>query len=332
MHFHNWLIVDDAAVQQMIRLVQTWQCWGVKTSVQVQLISLLTVFNGKAVGDQLEKCANKTELPIQSSQLMLAMFEQIQTFIAKVLADGRNPFSIRFRLSAHNSCKVPSSTKAHACVAKLKREILLGIEADSLAECRSYTEKLKLLSRTKGYSDCLERSFLGKNLVNVLSTLGKRFEHLAAHVLDQTYDHPNGSGAEAFLRLGDAPMQEEKQRATLASKGEATLTANAKANQISKECTQMRTQMVKRLQTVWPKNVLVNGQALPDLHLGKNELEEASHETVQFGSCQGKRTVNYVLTARIPAHLVRNKMVAELKKRKPTLRKSKKKNRGAKSK
>jgi len=65
MHNHNWFLSDDAAHKQLERLVQKWMEWGVDTGVQVQLISLTSVYNGKAVAAALDACTCADQLPIQ---------------------------------------------------------------------------------------------------------------------------------------------------------------------------------------------------------------------------------------------------------------------------
>ena len=56
MHMHNFFIVDDADVKNIFKLVQKWQDMGIEKNVQTQLISLLSVFNGKAVARHNHIC------------------------------------------------------------------------------------------------------------------------------------------------------------------------------------------------------------------------------------------------------------------------------------
>ena len=51
-----------------------------------------------------------------------------------------------------------------------------------------------MLSRTKGYSDEVESSFLGKNLLNALNALGGVFPHLAAGLVCHSADIGVGRG------------------------------------------------------------------------------------------------------------------------------------------
>ncbi len=73
------------------------------------------------------------------------------------------------RTYAYNACLVAPSEKAKAMVLRVQREVLTHSESMSLAHYKDFSEKLTLLSRTKGYTDNIEASFLGKNLVNTLS-------------------------------------------------------------------------------------------------------------------------------------------------------------------
>lgn len=208
MHNHNWLLSDDAAHKQLERLVQKWLEWGVDVGVQIQLISLASVYNGKAVSAALDACTCIADLPIQAHQLLPEMWDAMTFFFDKILASGSNPFSIRFRGYAYNACLNPPSVQAKQMVHKCQREVLLHVEALSLCFYKSYAGKLSMLSRTKGYSDNVETSFLGKNLVNTLSALGEKFGHLQAHVLSNKDDHPNGPGATAFFDFRSTDLDE----------------------------------------------------------------------------------------------------------------------------
>ena len=49
MHMHNWWIRDDAAHKDLERLVIIWNTWKLDVGLQVQLISFISVFNGRHV-------------------------------------------------------------------------------------------------------------------------------------------------------------------------------------------------------------------------------------------------------------------------------------------
>ena len=120
-----------------------------------------------------------------------------------------------------------------------------------------------MLSRVKGYSDDAERAFLsasifvfchdvlalphaGKNLINILSMLGETYDHFAHHALSQKDDHPNGPGAEAYLKL----------------------------NTFEISCMNFRKVLESRLKAKWPCQITVDGASRQDLHLGANATAE----------------------------------------------------------
>ena len=94
-------------------------------------------------------CSCADELPIRVGQLVPEMFDSTGMFIDRVLSSGRNPFSIRFRTYAYNSCIDPATPAAKRQTKKLHREVLTHAEAMSLTYYKSYLGKLTLLSRTK---------------------------------------------------------------------------------------------------------------------------------------------------------------------------------------
>ena len=199
MHMHNWWLQDDSAHTDLEKLVTIWQRWGVDAGVQAQLVSLINVFNGKDVLSALSKCKCREELPIQYGQLIPEMWSTMEAFLDKVLGNDCNPFSCRFRGYAYSACLDPWSEKAKNMVRQREREVVTHLEAKSLEYHKTYEGKLTMLSRTKGYSDAVESSFLGKNLVNTLSALAESHAQFAGHHVPDKSDHPNGPGATAFF-------------------------------------------------------------------------------------------------------------------------------------
>ena len=283
MHHHNWWLQDDAAHKELVKLVRKWQQWNVDVGVQVQLVSLTCVYNGKHVAASLQGCTCITELPIKLGQLIPEMCDSISSFIAKVWSSGHNPFSVRFRTYAYNACKDPAGPQARAMVGKVQREVLTHIEAISLPHFATYTGRLTMLSRTKGYSDNIEASFLGKNLINTLSALGEECPHLSAHIVAQKEDHPNGPGASAYFDLRSSET----------------------------EMMNFRSALIADLKKMWPSDIKVDGVALDTLHLGRDPDREVQGETVQFAACAALRVVHHVLTGVIAAHLLRNAVIAK---------------------
>ena len=163
MYFHNWWVEDDSAHQALEDLVAKWFAWGIDMGVVVQLVSFVQVFSGKAVVQSLLKREKVEDIPIRAGQQIPDMQKAVSRFVANLMSSGKNPFSCRFRICAHNECVDFKSVGAKRMVDKLAREILLHIEAMSLAECKNYGDKLAMLSRVKGYSDNTESAFLGKN-------------------------------------------------------------------------------------------------------------------------------------------------------------------------
>ena len=200
----------------------------------------------------------------------------------------------------------------------------------SLTECVGYAEKLKLLSRVKGYSANVERAFLGKNLLNLLSCLGKHFPHFSQHVIKEAQDHPNGPGAEEYFALAcqeHMKHDEAKKAAQPHAKSKAGSTKPKLKPDVVKKAAQphakskgstkpkinhmlIRKSLIRRLQALWPADVKVDGVALAEFHLGHSR-SEANGETVQYCACQCTRTLKYVLTNSIPFHLLRNAMLAK---------------------
>lgn len=118
-------------------------------------------------------------------------------------------------------------------------------------------------------------------MLNVLAALGESFQELAAHCLPDKQDHPDGPGAELFYRL----------RTDFLGAREA------------------RQRLMEDLRSLWPKNIYVDDQPVPQLHLGQDGGREVQAETVQYASCAAERVVDYVLTGKIPAHLARNALL-----------------------
>ena len=82
-------------------------------------------------------------------------------------------------------------------------------------------------------------------------------------------DHPDGPGAEAFYRVAG-------------SQG-------------------FRTVLLGRVREWWPSELVVDGEAKSFC-----PLEDVEAEFVQFNSCACIRALDYVLSGRVPGHLVRN--------------------------
>ena len=64
------------------------------------------------------------------------------------------------------------------------------------------------------------------------------------------------------------------------------------------------------LKGLWPCDITVGGKRVEALRLGLNPDREIQGETVQFASCAAGRLAHYMLTGTIPAHLVRNSVIA----------------------
>lgn len=111
MHLHNWDMRDDESFTKLVELIQKLQEWGIESGVQVQLVSFVAVYNGKAVLEALLSCQEAAELPIRGGQLLPEMWSSMGFFIGKVLERGKNPFSCRFRGDRFNSCKDAPSAK-----------------------------------------------------------------------------------------------------------------------------------------------------------------------------------------------------------------------------
>ena len=281
MHLHNWLINEDETLCQLHEIIGKLQKWDVPVEVQVQLVSMLCVFNGKNVACALLKCKSKSSLPIQSNDLLPDMENRIMRFVEHVLAQKQNPLSIRFRCYMHNAFKDQTSTSSSDVVVELAKQVLTSLEARSLAKLTSYTSKLKMLSRVKGYASDVEQSFLGKNLLNILSALGEKWQHLCMHVIENKNDHPNGPGAIEYFQLNDSGATHME----------------------------FRKQLIAKLKIMWPSNISVDGVLCKNMHLFHDAEKEVNAETVQFSACQCKRIVDYVVCGKIPAHLARNRKV-----------------------
>ena len=118
----------------------------------------------------------------------------VTTFLQAILTKGKNVFSIRFRARVHNACKDSSSAKARRLLEKEARKVLTHGDAMSLTHPSSYAGKLEILSRIRGYGEDLDRSFLGKNLINTLNALAGTCSHLSAHRLVTKADVPKKLG------------------------------------------------------------------------------------------------------------------------------------------
>ena len=135
--------------------------------------------------------------------------------------------------------------------------MLMHDEAMALSSHKDYTGKLDLLSRISGYSDDIERSFLGKNLVNTLSALAERHKHLEPHHITSKADHPDGLGALKFYALRMGPT-------------------------IPRE---FRGYFLRGLQDVWPTAISIDNMPAVSLRIGHNAAKEVDDEMVQFFAC-----------------------------------------------
>ncbi len=99
MHMHNWDMRDDRSFLQLVQLIQKLQDWEIDTGVQVQIVSLATVYNGKDVLDALLLCQEADELPICEGRLLPDMWSSIGILLGKLLEDGKNPFRLLLPLN-----------------------------------------------------------------------------------------------------------------------------------------------------------------------------------------------------------------------------------------
>ena len=136
------------------------------------------------------------------------------------------------------------------------------------------------------YSLELEHAFVSKNLVNYLRALspclclaGARLrlvlrsrdvEALAGHDVKDASDHPDGPGARAFYRVAGSDG--------------------------------FRAVLLGCVREWWPRELVVDGEAKSFC-----PLEDVDAEFVQYNSCACIRVLDYVLSGKIPAHLVRNR-------------------------
>ena len=105
-------------------------------------------------------------------------------------------------------------------------------------------------------------------------------EALAGHDVKDASDHPDGPGADAFYRVAG-------------SQG-------------------FRTVLLGRVREWWPSELVVDGEAKSFC-----SMEDVDAEFVQYNSCACIRALDYILSGKVPAHLVRNRellrMVKELR-------------------
>ena len=92
---------------------------------------------------------------------------------------------------------------------------------------------------------------------------------LAGHDVKDASDHPDGPGAQAFYRVAG-------------SEG-------------------FRAVLLDRVREWWPSELVVDGEAKSFC-----SLEDVDAEFVQYNSCACIRALDYVLSGKVPAHLVRN--------------------------
>ena len=286
MHVHNWFTADDAWHEHLKVQVSRWQSWAIDTGTQVQLIAFLSTFNGHGVLEALSLCGAPDDLPILARDNYAQQREKAEKWLLGLLAEGRNVFTPRFRLYQHNSCMHGHTALAAATVHTEMKKMLTRDESVSLATLKTYDAKIDLLSCRTGYSDDPEKSFVGKNLCNTLSSLGHELAWLADHAIFDKSGHPDGPGALAFYGL----LSDSRD---------------------PKDC---RKYLLDELRRLWPKNVQVEGCSPSNpLHLGHDAVQEVNEETVQFASCAMSRMIQHLLTGVIPHHLARSSVLKKKK-------------------
>ena len=277
LHVHNWFTEDDAWHVALSLEVARWQEWDIAMGTQVQLVLFLSVFNGFDVMDAIHACTTAEQLPIRPSQLYIEQHASVERYLHELIRAGKNPFSLRFRGKLHNACSHGATAPAIAAIQKELKKLITYDEAISLAYCLSYTAKLNLLSARKGFSDDPDTSFVGKNLCNTLSALGKEHKWLHQHIIHNCDDHPDGPGAIAYYDL---------------------LPENASPYE-------RRTYFIRETRRLWPTDVRVDGVPHEAMHLGHDCTREVTHETMQFVACALSRMTHYLLTGVILHHLKR---------------------------
>ena len=195
-------------------------------------------------GDVMEavSCIPFAELPIREGRDAFHINRACKEFLLSLLASGKDIFSIRFDTTLYNTChgKSPLQTNVQQTTgAEMKRDLTFA-EAAGLASAPTYLDKLELLRARKGYSNNLDESFTGKNLINVLAGLGRERSRFAAHATHSKADHPDGPGARAFYDLFVDLGGSKETRAVI----------------------------LRHCRALWPTDVTVDGAMRTDMHLG----------------------------------------------------------------
>ena len=119
----------------------------------VQLVGLASTFNGPCVLKALAGCGTLADLPIRSGEVFATQRESVMEFVSNLLRSGEVPFSVRFRTRLHNTCLDGLTQKSRRLIQYEIKKMLSWDDAASLSTLKTYSQKLELLSRLKGYAD-----------------------------------------------------------------------------------------------------------------------------------------------------------------------------------
>ena len=134
-HWHHVLIENDKWVSDLLVLVERTLGWAVPIPRQVQIISFLNIYNSQGMMAATLAMNAVQELP-------RAAIPSIMSFMLDKRKQGINPFTWRFRLEAHNSCKSSKQESWEKAVRKHDSAVLPLDLSEDLPLHSSYIQKL----------------------------------------------------------------------------------------------------------------------------------------------------------------------------------------------
>ena len=128
------------------------------------------------------------------------MCENLEKWALSLHRRGVNLYTVRYRNVQHNTMKAngPAALKQ---VRDSVGSVLTREGVEWYVHHKTCAAKLEWLSSKPQYNCDIERSFLGKNLVNLCHALGKEHRHLRSLQVDNPEDHPDGPGALHYYAL-----------------------------------------------------------------------------------------------------------------------------------